>query len=225
MIRRAFPVAFAVAAAALAGCVTIQVYFPAARIQSLTEKIEDEVQRRAQEQAPRSHEAEPATPPATAPPAETPSPKGVSPPRADLSLLELALGIRPAHADEGVPEPDVTSPAIRKLIESRAARVADLNRFRAAGAVGEGRDALLVIRALDAVADLAERAALKRLVDAENADRRLLFQEIAAAEGVDTSQLPRIQATYAQTLRRHARPGDWVQSADGSWAQATEQGR
>ena len=74
------------------------------------------------------------------------------------------------------------------------------------------------MRALDTVADLSVRAAVKRLADAENGDRRLLFEEIAAVEGVDRSQLSRIQATYAQTLRRHARPGDWVQGPEGEWA-------
>jgi uncharacterized protein YdbL (DUF1318 family) len=51
----------------------------------------------------------------------------------------------------------------------------------------------------------------------ENADREQLFREIAAAEGVDLSQLPRIQQTYAETMRRVARPGQWVQQPDGNW--------
>ena len=40
---------------------------------------------------------------------------------------------------------------------------------------------------------------------------------VAAAENVDLSQLPRIQQTYAETMRRVAKPGQWVQTPDGSW--------
>ena len=76
--------------------------------------------------------------------------------------------------------------------------------------------ALLEIRDLEAV-DLRSRAEVQRLVKEENADRERLFGEIAAAKNVDRSQLPRIRETYAKTLRANARPGDWVQSADGSW--------
>jgi uncharacterized protein YdbL (DUF1318 family) len=196
-----------IAALALsAGCVTIQVYFPAAKIQSLSEQIESEVQRKAAEQQPaESHEVQPAAPTTEAP---------------KQSLLEAIVGGRPAWAADEVPAPDVTSPAIRALIDSRASRVAELNRYKSQGLVGENNQALVEARGLDSVTDLALRAAVQRLIDAENKDRRLLFDEIAAAEGVDRSQIPRIQSTYAQTLRRHARPGDWVQAADGSWSQA-----
>ena len=51
MIRRS-AIAFLPALVLLAGCVTISVYFPAARIQSLTEQIEAEVQRKGLEPQP-----------------------------------------------------------------------------------------------------------------------------------------------------------------------------
>ena len=36
---------------------------------------------------------------------------------------------------------------------------------------------------------------------------------------VDLSQIPKIQQTYAATLRDNARPGDWIQTPDGAWKQ------
>jgi len=185
-------------------CVTINVYFPEAAIKDLSKQIEDQVQKEAAKQQPSSE-----TP---APPASG-NPKGGS-----ASLLDLVLGATPAFAQE-VAAPEVSSPAIRKIIESRAARVAQLDAFKTQGVIGESNRALLEPRSLDKLADLKARAQVQQLVKAENADRDALFKEIAAAKNVDLAQLPKIQETYAATLRDNARPGDWIQTPDGAWKQ------
>lgn len=186
-------------------CVTINVYFPEAAVRDLSQQIEEEVQKRAEQQ--------PAAP-------ETQPEAGGGADRSLLrepALIDTLLGVTPAHA-QGVPEPAVSNPAIRKIIESRAARVEALNRFKAVGAIGESNRALLEVRNLEAVSDLRERADVQRLVKAENADREQLFKEIAVAEGVESSQIDRVRETYAETLRANARPGDWIQAASGAWA-------
>lgn len=185
-------------------CVTINVYFPEAAIKDLSKQIEDQVQKEAAKQQPSSE-----TP---APPASD-NPKGGS-----ASLLDIVLGATPAFAQE-VAAPEVSSPAIRKIIESRAARVAQIDAFKAQGVIGESNRALLEPRSLDKLADLKARAQVQQLVKAENADRDALFKEIAAAKNVDLAQLPKIQETYAATLRDNARPGDWIQNPDGTWKQ------
>ncbi len=184
-------------------CVTINVYFPEAAIKDLSKQIEDQVQKEAAKQP---------APEAPAPPSPD-KPKGGA-----ARLLDLALGVTPALAQEVV-APEVSSPAIRKIIESRAARVAQIDAFKAQGVIGENNRALLEARSLDKLADLKARAQVQQLVKAENADRDALFKEIAAAKSVDLSQLPKIQETYATTLRDNARPGDWIQLPDGTWKQ------
>ena len=191
------------AAVATLACVTINVYFPEAAIKDLSKQIEEQVQKEAAKQ--------PA--PETPPPAEKEEAKGKS-----ASLLDLVLGVTPALAQE-VAAPEVSSPAIRKIIESRATRVAQINEFKAKGVIGESNRALLEPRALDTLTDLKARAQVQQLVKAENADRDALFKEIAAAKNVDLAQLPKIQETYAATLRDNARPGDWIQLPDGAWKQ------
>jgi uncharacterized protein YdbL (DUF1318 family) len=198
--------AYAILALALAACVTINVYFPEAAIKDLSEKIEDEVEKQAAQEA----EEAAAEPDAAS---DDPAPQG-----GDLGLLDMVLGVSPAMAQD-VPDAEVSNPAIRKLIESRAERIADINRLKATGAIGESNRALLEIRKLDAVGDLRERAEVQRLVKAENADREQLFREIAAAKNVEVSQLEKIRETYAATLREKARPGDWIQLPDGTWQQ------
>jgi len=184
-------------------CVTINVYFPEAAVRDLSQQIEEEVQKQAAQQP-----ATPETPPV--------SEDGGQSRLYRTTLLDAVLGVTSVHA-QSVPEPTVSNPAIRKIIDSRASRVDAINKFKAAGAIGESNRALLEIRDLEAVTDLKARADAQRLVKAENADREQLFKEIAAAEGVDPSQIDRVRETYAETLRANARPGDWIQDPSGAW--------
>ncbi len=210
MNRRLLAALVLFAAVALA-CVTINVYFPEAAIKDLSQKIEEEVARQAAEKARQQGDAAPAAP-APAPP-EPARPPGA----ARLSLFDQLFGV--AYAADDVPSPEVTSPAIRRIIESRGARLQQVNAFKAQGVIGESRRGLLEARALDTLSDLKARADVQRVVRAENADREELYKEIAAAKNVDLAQLERIRETYAGTLRANARPGDWVQDPDGTWKQ------
>ena len=213
----------AAAALVLGACVTVNVYFPAAEVKDLSKKIEDEVQKEAAKV--QDKPAAPAPAPAPAPdsksPADPSAPSGTSAPppaRGSASLFDTLLGVTPAYA-EGVADPEVTSPAIRKIIESRGARVASLDKYKASGVIGENNKALLEIRSLDAISDLKSRAEAQRLVKDENSDRTELFAEIATAKKVDAAQIPKIQETYAQTIRERARAGEWIQMPDGAWKQ------
>ena len=135
------------------------------------------------------------------------------------SLFDTLLGVTPAYAQDGVASPEVTSPAIRRIIESRAARVAAIDKYKGSGVIGENNKALLEIRSLEAITDLKSRAEAQRLVKAENSDREELFKEIAVAKKVEASQIPKIQETYAQTIRERAHAGEWIQMPDGAWKQ------
>jgi uncharacterized protein YdbL (DUF1318 family) len=188
-----------------AACFTINVYFPEAAIQDLSNKIEEQVAKEAAAKA--------AAAPDTPPPAE-PSDK----PKSSSGLLDLLLGTSIAYADE-VAAPEVSSPAIRKIIDSRAGRLDEIGAFKAKGVIGENNHGLLEARNLESLGDLKARADVQRLVKAENTDREELYKEVAVAKGVDLSQLPKIRETYAATLRERAKPGEWIQGADGAWKQ------
>ncbi len=194
-------------------CVTINVYFPEAAVKDLSEQIEDAVAREAADQ----NEAEPAEP------SEGTSDDSASWLRSTFdtvvgTTLHL-LGPAPVYAqDNQVAAPEITNPAIRKIIQSRAGRVQQVNKYKSSGALGENNRALLEVRELDAL-PLQERALVQKLARAENADRETMFKEIAAATGADLSQLPRIRETYATTLRQKSRRGDWIQQPNGSWGQ------
>jgi uncharacterized protein len=186
-------------------CITINVYFPEAAIKDLSQQIEAQVEQQA------AGEAAPVEPS----PTPTPAAAGGSP----LAAL-LSLGATDAWAgEEEVAAPEISNPAIRTIIASRAARLSALNEWKARGVIGENNQALVEARSLDAVPGLKERADVQRLVKDENADREQLYREIAAAKNVELSLLPKIRETYASTLRDKARPGDWIQQPDGAWVQ------
>jgi uncharacterized protein YdbL (DUF1318 family) len=203
----AFPV-FTIVLLAVAACVTINVYFPEKAIEDLSQQIEDEVQKRAAE-------IESDQPQQTAPESsDSPDERSANHP----GPFELLLGVTPVHAAE-VPAPEVSNPAIRKIIEARAERAGRIDEFKSLGVIGENNEALLEILALDRLEDLRQRSEVQKLVRMENEDRERLYREIAGAKNVDLSQLPRIRETYAATLRANARPGDWIQSPGGDWKQ------
>jgi uncharacterized protein YdbL (DUF1318 family) len=206
---RAHALSFGLLVGVLVGCVTINLYFPEGEVKDLAQKIEEEVQEKATEETPDDQ--------TTPPPAQDDSTPRTSR-RGTMGPLDLLLGVSVVEA-QSVPEPEVTNPAIRKIIDSRAARLSEVNRYKSQGVIGENNQGLLEARNLDSISDLRERAEVQKLVRAENADREQLYKEIAAVKNIDLSQLDKIRATYAETLRANARPGDWIQMPDGSWKQ------
>ena len=79
-----------------------------------------------------------------------------------------------------------------------------LDDMRASGAVGEGVDGYLVARDSGA----------KSFVNKVNAQRKKIYQDRAAAQGVAADQVGKV---YAQKIFKDAPKGTWLQKPDGSW--------
>jgi uncharacterized protein YdbL (DUF1318 family) len=204
----------ALATAVLAACVTINVYFPEEKVRELSEQIEDAVEEQAAQDdgsvaEPSDLESQDAQPSAEE---EAGGSARISPAGWLLHLLPASQALA---ADE-VAAPEITNPAIRRIIQSRADRLPEIRNYLQSGVLGENNQALLEIRVLEDL-DLRQRAEVQRLVKAENGDRDRMFEEIAAATGAELSQLPQIRRTYAETLRQKADRGTWIQEPDGSW--------
>jgi len=125
----------------------------------------------------------------------------------------LKWGPRAAHAQE---ELAVTNASIRQLKARMKARYPKLKPYLEKGLVGEGADGYLVLRGAEKLS-LRERALLKRLVDAENRDRKALYYEVMKALGVAPKDLPRIQRIFAKEWQRTAPPGTWIEIEPGKW--------
>lgn len=173
-------------------CVTVNIYFPAAELQQAADEIVDEVH-----QGPSGD-------------------KGSFLPRTPWWLLRFASSLRPAVAFAQV-DIEISTPAIRKLKDSLAARFASLEGFYSKGVLGENRNGYVEIRDESGL-NLKDKASLRRLVEAENKDRKALYLEILKANNLETRFLPDVEKLFANSWRKKAVRGSWIQRDDGTWA-------
>ena len=178
-------------AAALVGCITVNIYFPAPEVRRAAEQIVEETWG--------EHSGGPAA-----------TPSGQT---GETSWLDLMMPAR-AHAQDV--DINVSTAAIRALKEAMKARAEQLKPYLDRGQVGIGADGMLVVRSLDGVA-LRDQATVRRLVEAENADRRTLYAEIAKANDFGKERIADIQRIFAETWIDKAEAGWWVQKSDGTW--------
>lgn len=197
-MKRALTV-LTVSSTVVAACVTVNIYFPAPEVRAAAEEIVVETWGDAAGSQPGSTPAESA-------PAAAPSPG---------AWLRL-LGPSAAWAADPPPNVDVSTAAIRALKDAMKSRAPQLKPYLSAGNVGIGRDGMLVVRGLDGVA-LGEQAKVRRLVEAENNDRKALYADIAEANGYGRERIVDIQRIFAETWIAKAEKGWPIQSPSGDW--------
>jgi uncharacterized protein YdbL (DUF1318 family) len=188
-------------ATAFAACITVNIYFPAPQVRAAAEEIVEETWGDGA-----SHGAQG---PADAAPDEA-APNGGG------ALLDI-FAPASAWAAEDHANVDVSTAAIRALKEAMKGRAAELKRSMATGAVGIGNDGMLAARDVSGL-PLAEQAKVRRLVEAENRDRKALYAEIAEANGYPRDRVKDIQEIFAQTWIDKAESGWSIQKPDGSWS-------
>ena len=186
-----------------AGCVTVNIYFPAAQVEKTAEKIVDEVYQDQEKKEPPERE-----------PAE--KPRSLNEGDAFRGIVRLArIGPAPAFAEEAT---TVSNATIRGLKEQIGQRHRELLPFYQQGQVGITRDGFLEVRGTSGLG-LPQVAALKRLVDADNAARRQLYEEVAKALNLKPEQVSQIRKIFANRWRDKAHAGWAVQGDDGQWVQ------
>lgn len=170
-------------------CVTINIYFPAEELRGAADRIVDEVY------------------------GEKPGVEKQAPAAPGSSFLNL-FGPAAAYAAQDI---DVTTPEIRALRADMKARFGQLAPALDSGQVGIDARGYLDLRSTEGLS-LKQRADVKRLVDAENQDRKRLYQEIARANGFP-DKAEEIEGIFADSWRDKAAKGWYLQDAGGSWAQ------
>jgi len=201
MERPAHRISFSVLVvlALIAGCVTVNVYFPAAQVEKTAEKIVDEVYRERKE-----------------PPRQEPTEKPKSSNERGIfrSVARLArFGPAASFAEEAT---TVSNAAIRGLKDQIGQRHKELLPYYQQGQVGITRDGYLEVRETGGLG-LPQVAALKRLVEADNAARRQLYDEVAKALNLKTGQVSQIRQIFAKQWRDKAQAGWAIQTDDGQW--------
>jgi uncharacterized protein YdbL (DUF1318 family) len=142
------------------------------------------------------------------------------------SFLHFEL-VSSAYAQEaGLP--DKIAEIVKKMpdvvhaYKEMGARIADIDRLRGSGLVGEGKNGLLVVR------EGSLTAQDQKLLDMENQNRKTVIQGMSKAiirinrlpenEGNLNQVTPQATGQFASIRRDAAKKGWWVQDVNGNWA-------
>jgi len=112
-------------------------------------------------------------------------------------------------------------PEVVEAYKEMGARIADIDRLRDSGAVGEANSGLLLVR------EGTLSPGDKKLLDAENENRKTVMKGMAQAIiKINRAQLnednlkqvmPQAVEQFAAIRRDSAKKGWWIQSPDGNW--------
>ncbi|MEO8748024.1 MAG: YdbL family protein [Rhodanobacter sp.] len=187
-------------AVTLVGCVTINVYFPAAAAQKAADQFVGKVL---------GESAGSAKP-------DKQNPKNEDqhqPPSA--MLLDLLI---PAAYAADQPDLRMTTPQTEALRARMSARMKDVLRpLLESGAIGFTHDGMVAMHDASKV-PLSQRAQASAAIAEENRDRGALYQEIANANGHPKWEA-QIRSTFATTWIEKAHAGWYYQDAGGAWKQ------
>jgi uncharacterized protein YdbL (DUF1318 family) len=187
----------------LTACVTINVYFPAAEAKEAAKEFVEKVI------------GDDAIPADTSP-AKPTGDGGMASLLRRIDPLSL-VGIGSAHA-QGQPDISIKTPAIQAIQARMASRFdASLRKGFDAGALGFGRDGLIVLREPGAL-ELKDRAGIQAAVADDNRDRKAVYHEVAVANGHPEWE-SKIREVFARQWVDSARGGWWYQDASGNWKQ------
>ena len=187
------------AALALAACVTINVYFPAAEAKEAAKEFVDKVIGDEDQTTPQSEK----------------SGGGMAMLQRRVDLWSL-VGVGSAYA-QSAPDITINTPAIRAIQSKMEDRFnSSLRAGFDAGALGFSSDGLITVRDASKL-PLKDRVAINSAVADDNRDRKALYREVAVANGHPEWEA-QIRDVFARQWVESARSGWWYQSG-GSWKQ------
>jgi len=195
-MRRTFTGAILALVMAVAGCVTINVYFPEAAAQKAADQFIGNVLEDTQ-----------APPKQPAPAADKSS---VQP---SASVLDFLI---PAAYAADTPDIRVQTATTQAIGERMKGRLRDgLKALLDSGAVGLAAQGDLAVRDANAIA-LAQRAQANAWVVEDNRDRAALYREVANANGHPEWE-GQVRATFARGWIERAPAGWYYRDAAGQW--------
>ncbi len=171
-------VAAALGVLALGACVTINIYFPAEKVESVAGEIVQDVR-------------------GILPEKETDAPKKDKSSALERPYLTASLVATAWAADATT----VSNPTIRALKEQMKARYPLIKPHFKSGVLQEGANGYVSLANAGAL-NLKDKRDLTALVEAENKDRRALYQEVAKALNIDPGQTDRVATIFANEWQK-----------------------
>lgn len=182
---------------ALAACVTVNIYFPAAAAEKAADQIIEDIWK----------ESEKALTPQSSNIIQWDEPMR----RALLAVLSMTSNTALAQNIDF----NASSAEISAIKSRMSARFGQIRPYYASGAIGFAASGYVVLRDASLV-PMAERGKAQQLVDAENADRKALYAAIAKANN-QPNWADQIRQVFAKRWIEQAERGWWVES--GGWKQ------
>lgn len=122
--------------------------------------------------------------------------------------LMIAAGL-PAQA--GQYDLKEMTPQVQAALDGRRQRYDQLQEYKQQGWLGENNRGL--------VEALNDSSSAKRLAVEENADRMTIYRAIVDQHQLGEKGLDLVQQAFASVKRDKAKPGDYIQTAEGDWIQ------
>ncbi len=101
------------------------------------------------------------------------------------------------------------TPGIKKALQDRQTRYAKIQELKREGVIGENNRGY--------VADLKKSSAAASVIEAENRDRRTIYENLASQNQLGANGLLEVQRAFAEVQRDKALSGDMIQSSSGDW--------
>lgn len=168
----------------LFACVTINIYFPAEKVETMAEDIVGDIRGNQEKNVPKPSD-------------QGPSSKDSKPLSGWFKLLNI---VEPssAFAQEAT---EVSNATIRALKAKMRKRYPQMKPFYAKGNIKEGANGYVMAGDFSRM-DLKTRSLVKKLIKAENNDRENLYQEVATALKIDASQINQVGEIFAKQWQK-----------------------
>lgn len=135
--------------------------------------------------------------------------------------LQLVASVRAADGSSPAGRTSAFSELRARAVRARQTQQLnrdDIDELKHLGCLGEASDGLLATRPCEAISDSSVPERTKRVIEAENAARKLIV-EFVVATSPDLSQadLPQIVRAYTRLQQEQSKSGEWIQDSSGQW--------
>jgi len=120
-------------------------------------------------------------------------------------FISASAGFLIAESNYSIKE---MTPAVKAALEHRHDRHDKLREYKQKGLIGETNRGY--------VQPFDESQEVKTLVEAENHDRKIIYETIAEQNGI-VDAMEEIEKVFADVKKDKAAAGDKIQNEDGSW--------
>ena len=103
------------------------------------------------------------------------------------------------------------TPAVQNVLNHRKARSPELQTLKSKGLIGENNKGFLTVLK----PSLQPRE--KSLVDAENRDRKFIYNTVVAQNHLGSGSLAKVEGEFSKTRHDRAMKGDYIQLSSGKW--------